>query len=145
MNDYGFDLVDSRLFHEVPNSMLEEFYEEKKPIGQKLKHKPKALEYSMLHRWFIFIKRNIAELEANSDISSEADMSENENENEKEEEQNPQQQKLQQQNPQQQTPQQQKPQQQKPQQHPEKIKQKGGEQFDSNLKIEELDLDKIII
>lgn len=61
MNEYGFELVDSKLFHEEGNSMLEEFYEDKKPLGQKLKQKPKALEYSILHRWFIFVKRGITE------------------------------------------------------------------------------------
>jgi hypothetical protein len=59
MSEYGFDLVDSKLFHEVPSSMLEEFYAENKIFGPKLRNKPKVLEYSILHRWFIFVKRNI--------------------------------------------------------------------------------------
>ena len=39
--------------------MLEEFYAEKKPIGMQLRNKQKALEYSVLHRWFIFVKRTV--------------------------------------------------------------------------------------
>jgi hypothetical protein len=129
MNDYGFDLVDSRLFHEVPNSMLEEFYEEKKPIGQKLRHKPKALEYSMLHRWFIFVKRNITDVSEASDDEKEGQSENEENQDEEEEV----------------------AQKQQKQQQPQQIKkQKGGDVESSvnninNIKIEELDLDKIII
>lgn len=60
LEEYGFELVDSRLFHEVPNSMLEEFYSEVKEDGHKLKGKKMALDYSLLHRWFIFVKKGIS-------------------------------------------------------------------------------------
>ena len=63
LNDYGFELVDSRLFHEVPNSMLEEFYSEVSHQGAALKKKTKALEYSILHRWFIFVKKGLSEMD----------------------------------------------------------------------------------
>lgn len=62
MNEYGFELIDSKLFHEVPNSMLEEFYAENKMQGDILRKKPKVLEYSVLHRWFIFVKKGINEM-----------------------------------------------------------------------------------
>jgi hypothetical protein len=41
--------------------MLEEFYEEDKLHGGNLRKKPKALEYSVLHRWFIFIKKGLTD------------------------------------------------------------------------------------
>jgi hypothetical protein len=99
--------------------MLEEFYEEKKPIGQRLRHKPKALEYSMLHRWFIFVKRNITDVSEASDDENEDTQDEEEEAPQKQEQPQPQQIK----------------------------KQKGGDDESSvnNIKIEELDLDKIII
>jgi hypothetical protein len=63
MNEYGLELVDSKLFHEVPNSMLEEFYADpkNKEIGKILRQKTKSLEYSTLHRWFIFVKKGISD------------------------------------------------------------------------------------
>ena len=60
LEQYGLELVDSKLFHEVPNSMLEEFYDAVKGDGHKLKAKHMALEYSLLHRWFIFQKKSLA-------------------------------------------------------------------------------------
>lgn len=59
LEQYGLELVDSKLFHEVPNSMLEEFYDSVKSDGHKLKAKTMALEYSLLHRWFIFRKKSL--------------------------------------------------------------------------------------
>jgi cyclic nucleotide gated channel beta 1 len=87
MDEYGFELVDSRLFHEVPNSMLEEFYADNKPLGQKLKAKTKALEYSILHRWFIFVKRNPTDKEEDEENEKEENEKEEkeDEENEKEE------------------------------------------------------------
>jgi hypothetical protein len=86
MDEYGFELVDSRLFHEVPNSMLEEFYVDDKPLGQKLKAKTKALEYSILHRWFIFVKRNPTDKEEDEENEKEEKEDEKDDkENEKKE------------------------------------------------------------
>lgn len=67
MDEYGLELVDSKLFHEVPNSMLEEFYEEVKLHGNNLRKKPKALEYSVLHRWFIFVKKGLTDTPSKSE------------------------------------------------------------------------------
>jgi mRNA (guanine-N7-)-methyltransferase len=61
MNEYGFELVDSKLFNEIPNSMLEEFYSDNKSQGEILRKKSKVLEYSNLHRWFIFTKKGLPE------------------------------------------------------------------------------------
>lgn len=96
LNDYGFELVDSRLFHEVPNSMLEEFYAEVTHQGAALKKKTKALEYSILHRWFIFVKKGLSEMDGdgltqeeeteitntNYDMNSNNDMNTNNGESE---------------------------------------------------------------
>jgi hypothetical protein len=60
LNQYGLELVDSKLFNEIPNSMLEEFYDNVKAEGHVLKSKHMALEYSLLHRWFIFQKKSLA-------------------------------------------------------------------------------------
>uniref|UniRef100_A0A6C0E5R2 mRNA (guanine-N(7))-methyltransferase n=1 Tax=viral metagenome TaxID=1070528 RepID=A0A6C0E5R2_9ZZZZ len=60
LNQYGLELVDSKLFNEIPNSMLEEFYDNVKSEGHILKSKHMALEYSLLHRWFIFQKKSLA-------------------------------------------------------------------------------------
>ncbi len=97
LNDYGFELVDSRLFHEVPNSMLEEFYAEVPSHGANLKKKQKSLEYSVLHRWFIFVKKGLSETDGDgltqeeereitssysSEMNSQTDLDSIENKNE---------------------------------------------------------------
>jgi hypothetical protein len=50
--------------------MLEEFYAENKIQGDILKKKPKVLEYSVLHRWFIFVKKGLNEMNADDDIDN---------------------------------------------------------------------------
>ena len=64
MNEYGMELVDSRLFTENQHSMLDEFYSENKVLAPKLRAKPKVLEYSSLSRWFIFVKKGISDEES---------------------------------------------------------------------------------
>jgi hypothetical protein len=137
MVEYGFELVDSRLFHEVPNSMLEEFYAEKKPIGTQLRNKIKALEYSVLHRWFIFVKRSV--LDEITDDQSEVEEAPIEDEEEQSVEEAPikiEKKPIEEKNPIQ-------------EKKTNKIikKQKGGNENSGidDLPIEELDLEKIII
>jgi hypothetical protein len=71
LNEYGIELVDSKLFNEIPSSMLEEFYSEQKLYGDILKKKVKALEYSNIHRWFIFTKKGLSDDALNSGLTVE--------------------------------------------------------------------------
>lgn len=60
LNEYGIELVDSKLFHEEPNSFLNEFYQENQVVGKALRQKKDLLKYSLFHRWFIFTKKPIS-------------------------------------------------------------------------------------
>lgn len=58
LDEYGITLVDSKMFHESPNSFLDEFYVDNPEAGKILRKKKDLLKYSLFHRWFIFRKTN---------------------------------------------------------------------------------------
>lgn len=75
LDEYGITLVDSKLFHESPNSFLDEFYAENPSVGKALRQKKDLLKYSLFHRWFIFKKTNLG---SDSTFGTEDDLEENE-------------------------------------------------------------------